>query len=127
MEKERKPRSKGIRFQRLAASHGRQLGGTVLGWPGVSLSIHNMSRSHVDTIVSGRLCRPLSILHKCLICMDLNSSGVLCMWVKQPWRQTYVCLLEPTHNAQMVHEEEYQFTSCFWFQIQSRLSYCFNE
>jgi len=32
-----------------------------------------------------------------------TSSDVLCMWVKQPWRQTYVRLLEPTHNAQMVH------------------------
>src|SRR6218665_1985322 len=39
-----------------------------------------------------------------------TSSDVLCIWVKQPWRQTCVCLLEPTHNAQIVHYDEYQFT-----------------
>ena len=34
--------------------------------------------------------------------MPINS-GVLGMWVKQPWRQTYVCPLVLTHNAKMVH------------------------
>src|SRR6218665_365849 len=70
-----------------SASHGPQLGcsggkgreesatlqpATDLGCPGVSLYIHNKSVPHVDTIMSGRrglIYRPLSILHKCLICI----------------------------------------------------------
>jgi len=32
-----------------------------------------------------------------------TNSGVLGMWIKQPWRQTYVRLLVLTHNAKMVH------------------------
>src|SRR6218665_2871963 len=36
-------------------------------------------------------------------CPSYINSGVLGMWVKQPWRQTYVRLLVLTHNAKMVH------------------------
>src|SRR6218665_3242259 len=56
--------------------------------------ILNKSRPHVDSIesiVSGRrLCRSLSILQIMPNLHGPTSSGVLCIWVKQPWRQTYM-------------------------------------
>ena len=49
-----------------------------------------------------------------------TNSGVLGMWVKQPWRQTYLRLLVLTHNAKMYIEDEYQFTTYTWTSLNHR-------